>query len=108
MNAYVKNVRISPKKLRVIAEAVKGMSAQEALDILKFMPKKGADILYKAVHSAVSNAKHNDDVQVENLNIYTICVDKGVVYKRGNPVGRGRYHRILKRTSNVSVSLETL
>lgn len=106
MKAYVKNVRISPKKLRVIAEIVRGKNAKDALDILKFMPKKGAKIMHKALASAVANATHNDGADKENLKIYSVSVLEGVVYKRGHAVGRGRYHRLLKRTSNVSIELE--
>ena len=106
MKAYLKNARISPKKLRVIAEVIRGLEAKEALDLIKFMPKKGADIMYKLLASAVANAQHNDMAEVEGLKIHLISVDKGVVYKRGHAVGRGRYHRLLKRTSNVTLELE--
>jgi len=61
MKAYAKNIRISPKKLRVVAEVVRGMKAGEALDFLKFAPKKGAGLLHKVVNSAVQNAVHNDN-----------------------------------------------
>jgi large subunit ribosomal protein L22 len=106
MKAYAKNIRISPKKLRVIAEVVRGMNAQEALKFLKFAPKKGADLMYKIVHSAVSNAVHNDSQNAADLVIDTLIVTKGIVYKRGRPVSRGRMHPILKRTSNVRLELQ--
>lgn len=106
MKAYGKNIRISPKKLRVVAEVVRGMDAQEALNFLKFAPKKGADILYKILHSAVSNAQHNDNQNVSDLYLGTLVITKGIVYKRGRPVSRGRMHPILKRTSNVSLELQ--
>ena len=61
MKANAKNIRISPKKLRVIAEVVRGQKAQEALDFLKFAPKKWALIMYKILHSAVKNAENNDN-----------------------------------------------
>lgn len=105
MKAYAKNIRISPKKLRVVAEVVRGMSAPEALGFLKFAPKKGAGLLYKVVSSAVSNATHNDNQKLEDLYIDTLVINKGIVYKRGRPVSRGRMHPILKRTSNVRLEL---
>jgi large subunit ribosomal protein L22 len=106
MKAYGKNLRISPKKLRVVAEVVRGMDATEALNFLKFAPKKGADLLYKVLASAVSNAENNDSQKKENLVIGTLIITKGIVYKRGNPVSRGRMHPILKRTSNVKLELQ--
>lgn len=106
MKANAKNLRISPKKLRVIAEVVRGMKADEALKFLKFAPKKGADLMYKIVHSAVSNAVHNDSQNASDLFIDTLIINKGIVYKRGRPVSRGRMHPILKRTSNVKLELQ--
>jgi len=106
MKAYLKNERISPKKLRVIAEVIRGKEAKEAQDILKFMPKKGAKVMHKLLSSAIANAVHNDQAELESLKIHTVSVNKGVVYKRGHAVGRGRYHRLLKRTSNVILELE--
>ena len=106
MKAYGKNIRISPKKLRVAAEVVRGMPAPQALQFLKFAPTKWAAILYKVVSSAVSNAEHNDNQEVANLFIDTLVITKGIVYKRGRPVSRGRMHPILKRTSNVRLELQ--
>jgi len=106
MKAYGKNIRISPKKLRVVAEVVRGRNAAEALSFLKFAPKKGADVLYKVLHSAVNNAVHNDAQKMEDLYIESLVITKGIVYKRGNPVSRGRMNAILKRTSNVALELQ--
>ena len=88
MKASVKNVRISPKKLNVIAYIIRNMTAKDALDTLKFMPKKGADIMYKVVASAVANAEHNDSQAVAELKITSESVSQGLVYKRINPVSR--------------------
>ncbi len=106
MKAYGKNIRISPKKLRVVASIIRWMKAEEALQFLKFAPKKGANILYKIVHSAVSNAQNNDWQKIENLMIDIVCVNKWIVYKRWNPISRWRMHPILKRTSNISLELQ--
>jgi large subunit ribosomal protein L22 len=106
MKAIASNIRISPKKLAVVAEVVRGMKAEDALKFLKFAPKKGADILYKVVHSAVSNAQHNNDQAVSDLYLGTLVITKGIVYKRGRPVSRGRMHPILKRTSNIRLELQ--
>lgn len=106
MKAYLKNVRISPKKLRVIAEVVRGRDASWSLDFLKYAPKKWAKILYKVLASAVANAENNDNQKKVNLKISHLSIDKGIVYKRGQPISRWRMHAILKRTSNVSLELQ--
>jgi len=106
MKAYGKNIRISPKKMLVIAEAVKGKNASDALKFLKFAPKKWAKLLYKLLYSAVKNAENNESQNLDNLQIATVIVSKGIVYKRGNPISRGRMHPILKRTSNIKLELE--
>ena len=106
MKAYGKNIRISPKKLRVIAEIVRGQNVQEALGFLKFAPKKWADLLYKVLASAVANAENNDNQKVDTLYISSLSIDKWIVYKRWNPVSRGRMHPILKRTSNIKLELQ--
>lgn len=106
MKAYGKNLRISPKKMRVIAEVVKGNDASEALNFLRFAPKKWAKLLYWVLKSAVYNAVNNDSQKVEDLKIWTLIISKWMVFKRGNPVSRWRMHPILKRTSNVKLELQ--
>ena len=106
MKAYWKNIRISPKKLSVIATLVRNMEVQKALDILKFMPKKGAGVLYKVLHSAIANAVKNDWQEKDKLLVNSLIVSKWIVYKRGNPISRWRSHAILKRTSNVLIELK--
>jgi len=105
MKAIANNIRISDKKLNVIAKIVRGMEAKKALDILRFMPNKGGFLIHKILESAIANAIHNDMQELPGLVISQISVTKGIVYKRGNPISRGRSHRILKRTSNVFLEL---
>lgn len=105
MKASLKNARISPKKINLIAGLVRGQKAQDALDRLKLTPKKGAKLLHKVVASAVANASNNLDQKIENLFIKSIIVNKGITFKRGIPISRGRYHPILKRNSNVTVEI---
>jgi large subunit ribosomal protein L22 len=106
MKAYGKNIRISPKKLRVVAEIVRWQKASEALNFLKFAPKKWALILYKVLYSAVKNAENNDNQKLSDLYVGTLIINKGIVYKRWNPVSRWRMHPILKRTSNITLGLQ--
>lgn len=105
MKSSLKNARISPKKMNLVAGLVRGKSVNEALSQLKFTPKKGAEILYKVLQSAVSNATNNYNQKPENLVVKSILVTKGMTYKRGIPVSRGRYHPILKRNSNIVVEV---
>ncbi len=106
MKAIGKNIRISPKKLRVVAEVVRGKNATEALQFLKYAPRKWASLLYKVLFSAVKNAENNDNQKISDLYIDSLIINKGIVYKRWNPVSRGRMHPILKRTSNVKLELQ--
>lgn len=105
MKSSIKNARISPKKLNLVAGLIRGEKAQDALNQLRFTSKKGAKILHKLITSAVANAKNNYDQSEENLFIKSILVTKGVTYKRGLPVSRGRYHPILKRNTNVVIEV---
>jgi large subunit ribosomal protein L22 len=82
MKSIARNIRISPKKLAVIATIVRGMDAQKALDTLKYMPTKGSALLYKVVATAIANATHNDQQEVENLKISTVVIGKGITYRR--------------------------
>ena len=105
MKAVLRRTRISPKKANLIAGMVRGKSVNEALNILKFVPKKGADILYKVIHSAAYNAKNNFSQSIDDLIITKILVTKGPMYKRTMPVSRGRAHAILKRTAHITVEV---
>ena len=106
MKASLKNVRISPKKLRVAAEVVRWKNVNEALTFLKYAPNKWAKILYKVIYSAAKNAENNNEQSLDNLYVSTLIINKWIVYKRGQPISRWRVHAILKRTSNVYVELK--
>ncbi len=105
MKAIAKRVRLSPKKANLVAGMVRGKKVQDALDLLNFMPKKGAKILRKVVHSAASNAEQNNQKDKEKLIVSKILVTKGPTYKRGVPASRGRVAPILKRTSHITVEV---
>jgi large subunit ribosomal protein L22 len=102
-------VRISPSKMRQVANVVRGMNITEALDTLKHMNKKAADTIYKVVFSAMSNATHLADeknpVDVDSLFVKTIYADDGPTMKRIRPRAQGRAYRIRKRTSHLHVEL---
>ena len=106
MKAIVRQVRISPKKANLVAGLVRGKAVEEALDLLKYLPKKAAAILYKAVDSAAANAENNFGQDKSKLVIKTLLITKGATYKRWIPASRGRAAPLLKRTSHVRVELE--
>ncbi len=105
MKAYLKNYRQSPRKVRLITDAVKGKRVPEALAILAFMPKRGARQVANVINSAASNAEHNYKVDPNTLMVESITVDKGIVLKRSMPRSRGMANPIHKHTSNVAVVL---
>ncbi len=106
MKAHLRRIRISPKKANLVAGLVRGKKVIDALNILKFTPKKGAKILYKVIHSATSNAENNANQKREELIIKEIIVNKGSVMKRYLPSTRGRALPLRKPTAHISVSLE--
>lgn len=105
MKAIVRTSRITPKKANLIAGMIRTKSANEALEILKYTPKKAADILYKLVNSAINNAVNNFKQDQKVLIIKEVIVTKGPTLKRGVPVSRGRIYPILKRTAHITIIL---
>lgn len=103
VKATTRYVRISPVKLRLPICEVKGKNAGQALTLLKFMPVKAAEIIFKTLQSAIANAEHNDKLDVDKLVVKNIIVDSGPSLKRFRPRARGRASRILKRTSHLTV-----
>lgn len=105
MKAILRSARIAPKKLNLIADMVRGKNAVEAQNILKFTPKKSAQVLGKLLQSAVSNAVNNFKQEKDSLYIKEIYVTKAATLKRSVPISRGRVHPILKRNSHATIFL---
>jgi len=105
VRAVAKYMRISPRKVRMLTDAVKGKPVEAALDSLKFMPHKAASMVEKVMRSAVANADQRPDVDVDTLVVANLVADPGPVLKRFRPRARGRATRILKRTSHITVIL---
>lgn len=104
--ATQKFVRISPRKIRVVADMVKNLSPQDAIENLSLVRKKASEPLAKTIRSAVSNAEKKG-ANPSELKINEIQITEGPRLKRGLPVSRGRYHPILKRMSHIRVIVET-
>ena len=105
VSAKLRYARISPQKCRLVADAVRGKSVESALQILGFMPKKGAAIVKKVLESAVANAEHNHGADVDELKVSLIHVDEAPTYRRYRARAKGRGARIIKRNSHITVKV---
>jgi large subunit ribosomal protein L22 len=103
--AVAKYVRMSPIKLKPVADLVRGKSLNEALTILKFTPGKGSVLVEKVVKSAAANAENNHDMNVDNLYVAEIYANQGPTMKRWRAGAQGRAKMILKRSSHIGVTL---
>jgi large subunit ribosomal protein L22 len=103
VRASVKNVRRSARKVRLVADVVRGRSVTEALTILRFMPQHAARDVEKLLKSAAANAENNFNLDVEGLHVHRILVDEGMTLKRFKPGAHGRVKPRLKRSSKISV-----
>lgn len=105
VNAIAKYVKISPYKVRRVANQIRGRRAKDAIGILKMMPQRGADMIAAVVKSAMANATNNHNMNEENLVISELLVNEGPRHKRFQPKARGRVYQIIKRTSHISVKV---
>ena len=103
--AKLKYARISPQKARLVADQVRGLPVERALQLLRFSSKKASDIIKSVLESAIANAEHNEGADIDELRVATICVDEGPTLKRMRARAKGRGNRIMKRTSHISVTV---
>ena len=105
MKASLKNYRQSPRKVRLVADLVRGKKVSQALLELNYLPKRATEVITKLISSATANAENNFKVASDDLIIKEISVDQGVTLKRYRPRARGVAKRINKRTSNIALTL---
>jgi len=103
--AILRGVRLSDQKGRLIADQIRGLPVDKALNILTFSPKKGAGIIKKVLESAIANAEHNDGADIDELKVRSIYVEKGVVLKRFTARAKGRGNRIVKPTCHIFLTV---
>jgi large subunit ribosomal protein L22 len=103
--ARLRGARLSAQKARLVADQIRGKKVEEALQLLTYSPKKGADIIKKVLNSAIANAEHNEGADVDELKVSTIYVDEGMSLKRIRPRAKGRADRITKRTCHITVKV---
>lgn len=101
--AVAKQVRIAPRKVRLVVDLIRGKQVGEAVAILRHTPKTASPVVEKLLNSAIANAEHNYDMDVNNLVISEVFVDEGVTLKRFRPRAMGRASRINKRTSHITI-----
>lgn len=99
-------LRISPRKVRIVADLVRGKQVEDAINVLNYCPRRGARPLAKLLHSAVANADQAGDMDVDSLIVSEVRVDGGPTLRRFIPRGMGRATRMHKRTSHVTVVLK--
>ena len=104
-SAKLTNAKISAQKVRLVADQVRTLPVERALDILTFSNKKAAALVKKVLESAIANAEHNDGADIDELKVKTIYVDEGPTHKRWRARAKGRGNRILKRTSHITVTV---
>ncbi len=105
--ARARYVRTAPRKVRRVVDLVRGMKGDEALDVLRFAPQAASEDVFKVISSAMANAHHNQKLALDSLWIAEIYVDEGPTLKRYRPRAQGRAYRIRKRTSHITVVVES-
>ena len=103
--AKVNGVRISAQKSRLVADQIRGLPVDKALNLLSFSPKKAAVIIKKGLESAIANAEHNDGADIDELKVTTIFVGEGASLKRMRARAKGRGNSIEKQTCNISITV---
>jgi len=104
--ATLNNARISSRKVKIVADLIRGKNANEALAIVKFTPKAASEIIEKLLKSAMANAENNHDMNVSKLYIAEIYANQGPTLKRIRPAAKGSAVRIRKRTSHITIVLK--
>ncbi len=103
--AILRGVRLSAQKGRLVADQIRGLPVDRALNVLSFSPKKGARIIKKVLESAIANAEHNDGADIDELKVQTIYVEKAESLRRFTARAKGRGNVILKQTAHIFVTV---
>ena len=103
VTAKLKNAPLSAQKGRLVADMIRNMQVSRAVDVLKFTPKKGAQLILKLLESAIANAENNNGADIDELKVGVIFVDESTTLKRISPRAKGRANRICKRTCHITI-----
>ncbi len=104
--ARARYIRIAPRKARLVADMIRGKSAEQASQLLSYTPKAAAPIIRKVLLSAIANAENKGDIDVDTLYVKSIFVDQGPTQKRFRPRAMGRATTIQKKTSHITIILD--
>lgn len=96
---------MSAQKARLVGDQIRGLPVDKALNVLKFSPKKAAELMLKILESAIANAEHNEDADVDELKVSTVYVNEGSTQKRLRTRAKGRANRILKRSCHITIKV---
>ena len=107
MEALAKHrfARTSPQKARLVADQIRGLHVEKALEVLSYSPKKASELMKKVLESAIANAEHNDGADIDELRVAKVFVDEGPTMKRIKPRAKGRADRIFKRSCHITVKV---
>ena len=103
--AMLRGVRLSAQKGRLVADQIRGLPVDRALNILAFSPKRGAEIIKKVLESAIANAEHNDGADIDTLKVKTIHVERGAFLKRFHARAKGRGTRVQKHSCHIFLTV---
>jgi large subunit ribosomal protein L22 len=103
--ASLRGVRLSAQKGRLVADLIRGLAVDKALNVLAFSPKKGAKIIKKVLESAIANAEHNDGADIDELKVQTIFVEQGTMLKRFHARAKGRGNRVNKHSCHIFITV---
>ena len=103
--AKLSHARISAQKCRLVADQIRGLPVERALQVLTFSRKKAAHMVRKVLESAIANAEHNEGADVDELKVSAVCVDEGPTMKRWHARAKGRANHIFKRTSHITITV---
>ena len=104
--AITKFIRVSPRKMRLVVDQIRGRGVEDALNVLKFIPKRSAGLIAKTLRTAVANAENTQSVDVDRLYVKQVKVDEAGMWKRFMPRAQGRATKVRKRLSHVTIVLD--
>jgi large subunit ribosomal protein L22 len=105
ISATHRYAHLSAQKARLVADQVRGMPVEKAVELLAFSNRKAATLIKKVLESAIANAEHNEGADIDELKVSAICVDEGPSHRRWRARARGRVNHIVKRTSHIRVTV---
>ncbi|AHE65974.1 50S ribosomal protein L22 [Legionella oakridgensis] len=105
VTARLKNAPLSAQKGRLVADMIRNMNVSNAVNVLKFTPKKGAQLMLKLLESAIANAENNNGADIDELKVGMVCVDEAATLKRIRARAKGRANRISKRTCHITIKV---